>query len=345
MLTSAQVSVSQLSRWDAWLRADHRHLGRRYVSATLILGAAVSFAALIAIAWAAGWTQVWQGIVHADWVWLLVAPVAVLLSHLGYSLTYREVARVGEGPDLAGEEAVAMVTTGFGPFSPRAGFALDARGFRNLGLTKQEAKLRVRALGMIEYATLAPAALACALYLFVKGASDHAGLLPSWIVGVPLGTVGAVALLVLYRRAGRPETWWRAVRHALDAMEGTLDVVRSWPNGPLAIAGMSVYWLLDIGALAACMAVFTHRHGVGPALILGYATGYAMTRRSLPLAGAGAVEALLPFALSWVGYPLATAILAVIAYRLFNLWFAVIPAIVGLRQLRAQRYRPPAPAG
>ena len=264
MLTSPEVGVSQLSRWDTWFRADRRRLGRRYVSATLTLGAAISFAALLAIAWAAGWTQVWQGAVHADWVWLIVAPVAVLLSHLGYSLTYREVARVGQGPDLAGEEAVAMVTTGFGPFSPRGGFALDAREFRNLGLTKRDAKLRVRALGMIEYATLAPAALACALYLFVTGASDRAGLLPSWIVGVPLGTVGAVGLLILYRRAGRPATWWPAVRHALDAMERTFDVVRSWPNGPLAVSGMSVYWLLDIGALAACMAVFTHRHGVGP---------------------------------------------------------------------------------
>ena len=73
--------------------------------------------------------------------------------------------------------------------------------------------------------------------------------------------------------------------------------------------------------------------------MVGYATGYALTRRSLPLAGAGAVEALLPFALTWVGYPLATSILAVISYRLFNLWFAVIPAIAGLRQLRSRRRR------
>jgi uncharacterized membrane protein YbhN (UPF0104 family) len=345
MLTSAEMGTSHLSRWDVWLRADHRHLGPRYVSATLLLGAVVSFAALIAIVWVAGWHQVWQGAVHANWVWLIVAPVGVLLSHLGYTLTYREVARIGHGPDLAGEEAVAMVTAGFGPFSPRGGFALDAKGFRNLGLSKREAKLRVRALGMIEYATLAPAALACALYLFLAGDSDTAGLFPSWIIGVPVGTVVAVSLLVVYRRAGRPATWWAPVRHALDAVEGTLQVVRSWPNGPLAMTGMSVYWLLDIGALAACMAVFTHRHGVGPALILGYATGYALTRRSLPLAGAGAVEALLPFALSWVGYPLATAILAVIAYRLFNLWFAVIPAIAGLRQLRARRHEVPSGAG
>ncbi len=321
-------------RRETWLRSDFRHFGRAYVSATLVAGAAVSWAALIAVTWEAGWPDVWRGLLDANWPWLAVAPIGVLLSHLGYALTYRQVARVGDGPDLAGEEAVAMVTTGFGPFSPRGGFALDTRGFRNLGLTKRDATLRVRTLGMIEYCILAPATFGCALYLFLAGRPSQAGLLPSWIAGVPLGTVIALGLLWVYRRAGRPATWWRPGRHALDAIDRTLAVVRSKSDGPLCLLGMSAYWAADVAALAACVAVFTHRHSVGPAIVVGYATGYALTRRSLPLAGAGAVEALLPFALTWVGYPLATSILAVIAYRLFNLWFAVIPAVVGLRQLR-----------
>ena len=156
----------------------------------------------------------------------------------------------------------------------------------------------------------------------------------SWIIGVPLGTLIVLGLRRRYRQVGRPESWWSPVRRLLDAVEQTFGVVRSWPDGPLAMVGMGVYWTADIASLAVCMAVFTHRHPLGPALVVGYATGYALTRRSLPLAGAGAVEALLPFALNWVGYPLATAILAVMAYRLFNLWFAVIPATAGLHQLR-----------
>ncbi len=329
-----------------WLRADFRHLGRGYVSLTLVAGAAISWAALVAVTWAAGWHQVWQGLLHADWLWLVVAPIGILFSHLGYALTYRELSRGGEGPDLGGEEAVAMVTTGFGPFSPRGGFALDARGFRNLGLTKREAGLRVQTLGMIEYAVLAPATFGCAVYLFVTGSRAQPGLLPSWIIGVPVGTVVAIALVATYRRAGRPQSWWKTARHALDAAEGTINALRSRLSGPLALIGMSTYWAADIATLFACMAVFTHRQPVGPAIVVGYATGYALTRRSLPLAGAGAVEALLPFALTWVGYPLATAILGVIAYRLFNLWFAVIPAVAGLRQLRHQQEeRPASPAG
>ena len=58
-------------------------------------------------------------------------------------------------------------------------------------------------------------------------------------------------------------------------------------------------------------------------------------RRTLPLAGAGAVEALLPFALTWVGYGLPAAVLAVFAYRVFNLWLPIVPAALGLRSLKA----------
>ncbi|HET9115024.1 MAG TPA: hypothetical protein VFN33_02920, partial [Gaiellaceae bacterium] len=71
------------------------------------------------------------------------------------------------------------------------------------------------------------------------------------------------------------------------------------------------------------------------------ATGYALTRRTLPLAGAGAVEALLPFALVWVGFGLPAAVLAVFCYRVFNLWLPLGPAIGALYAL--QRRPPEAP--
>ena len=78
-----------------------------------------------------------------------------------------------------------------------------------------------------------------------------------------------------------------------------------------------------------------------PPLVVGFGTGYTLAGRSWP-GWAGAVEALLPVALSWVGYSLAMALFADIASRLFILWFAVIPAVAGLRQLRRKR-RPAAP--
>jgi hypothetical protein len=46
----------------------------------------------------------------------------------------------------------------------------------------------------------------------------------------------------------------------------------------------------------------------------------------------------LPFALTWVGYGLPAAVLAVFAYRVFNLWLPLGPAAAGLYALRR---RPP----
>jgi len=53
------------------------------------------------------------------------------------------------------------------------------------------------------------------------------------------------------------------------------------------------------------------------------------------------VEALLPFALGWVAISLPRALLAVVVYRLINLWLPMIPALAGLPTLRRlERTRP-----
>jgi uncharacterized membrane protein YbhN (UPF0104 family) len=307
----------------------------RYVAATLILGAVLALGGSALVIILAGHSQVRTGLAHADWIWLVAGPFCVLVSHAGYVVSYRAVARVDRGPELLGEEAAAMVTTGFGPLSPRGGFSMDAAALRTFGLSRKRAALRVRTLGMFEYAVLAPVTFGAASYMAAAGRRAQTGLLPSWIIGVPAGTAVALTLLFVYRRAGRPRSWWSPVRHALDSIEETLQVLRSWPDGGRAVGGMVLYWAADIGALVACAAVFTHRHSVGFELVVGYASGYALTRRTLPLAGAGIVEALLPFALHWVGYPLATAVLSVVAYRVFNVWLVIFPAVAGLRRLRS----------
>jgi len=43
------------------------------------------------------------------------------------------------------------------------------------------------------------------------------------------------------------------------------------------------------------------------------------------------------FALAWAGIPLAQAVLAVCAYRIFNLWLPLVPAAFGLRQVKRWR--------
>jgi uncharacterized membrane protein YbhN (UPF0104 family) len=69
-------------------------------------------------------------------------------------------------------------------------------------------------------------------------------------------------------------------------------------------------------------------------VVIAYATGYAATRRSLPLGGAGVTEVLMTYSLYWVRQPLAPALAAVVAYRIFNLVLAAMPALIANRQLQ-----------
>jgi hypothetical protein len=54
----------------------------------------------------------------------------------------------------------------------------------------------------------------------------------------------------------------------------------------------------------------------------------------MPLGGAGATEALMTFALHWVGQPVVPALVAVVIYRVFNFLLPVAPALLVRRRVR-----------
>jgi uncharacterized membrane protein YbhN (UPF0104 family) len=317
-----------------YIARHHRDHGRREVAASLAIAVALAAGALVGVAWAAGFGEVATRLAHPHWDWFLLALAGSVASLAGYVVAYRELARVDEGPELPVHHIGALVATGFGVFIPRGGFALDQEALLDAGVPPREAALRVRRLGLLEYAILAPAAFGAALFLLVDGVRDRAGIQLSWIVGVP---VGAAVTLVLLRHRTRMLTGGRvrkAIARFLEAVARLAELFVPPSKKSLGAAlGMSVYWAGDIVALWACLVAFSGRPSVS-ALILGYATGYALSRRTLPFAGAGAVEALLPFALTWVGVPLAPALLSVFAYRIFNLWLPVIPGTPGLLVLK-----------
>jgi uncharacterized membrane protein YbhN (UPF0104 family) len=113
--------------------------------------------------------------------------------------------------------------------------------------------------------------------------------------------------------------------------------------GPFSLAffGMALYWAGDIACLWAALHVFFQEPPSVAILVLGYATGYALTRRTLPLGGAGIVDTLLPLSLVWLGIAFAPAVVAVVVYRFMNLWLPIIPALAGLPTLRQISRRRP----
>jgi uncharacterized membrane protein YbhN (UPF0104 family) len=302
----------------------------RAESAVFMLGSSgIALGTLVAMAWVAGFDRILARLQAIDPVWFAVAFGAEILAYVGYVLSYREVARLEDGGQMARMDAVAAVAAGFGPFVARGGFAIDVHAFKRHGLSDRDVRVRVMGLGALEYALLAPAACAVSILFLAQGAHKPSpGLTLPWAIAVPLGFVAAFVAVGKRHRFGG---------NLAEALESIYVLRRLFTRrkhliGPV---GTAVYWFGDIVALWACLQAFTHGTPDVAILLMAYATGYALSRRTLPFGGAGAVEALLPLALSWCGISLAAAVLAVFAYRIFNFWLPTLPAALGLRHLQA----------
>lgn len=304
-------------------------------SVVFIAGAsAIALATLFALAWVAGFEHVVSRLRAVQPAWFAVALAAEAFAYIGYMLSYREVVRVEEGPAMAPGTVIASVTAGFGAFVAQGGFSVDLRAFREAGVSDREARVRVLGLGALEYALLAPAACITAIVLLVSGVrKPPVGLTLPWAIAVPVGFAVALWAVGHRQRFAGKGGWRDQLAQALESIHvlRSLFVLRH-AAGPV---GAALYWFGDIVCLWACLHAFTHGTPSVTLLLIGYATGYALTRRTLPFGGAGAVEALLPFALSWTGISLAAAVIGVLAYRVFNFWLPIVPAALGMRSLRA----------
>jgi uncharacterized membrane protein YbhN (UPF0104 family) len=310
----------------------------------VLIGAGLASAAVIGIAWAAGFHAVYQQLRHVDPIWLPVAFGMEVAAYFGYVVAYREVARAQGGPRLGIGRAGAIVAAGFGVFVIRGGFVVDRHALEDAGLDPHEARIRVLGLGALEYAVLAPAAALAAVIILARGSTHPSlGFTLPWAIAVPLGFVAAVWAMGHRARFVGCKGWREAACQVLDSIYVLRDLAAQGAEHGGAFIGTTLYWVGDVGCLWASLRAF-HDSPDLPALVIGYATGYALTRRTLPLGGAGSVEALVSFALAWTGIPLAKAVLAVCAYRIFNLWLPLLPAAIGLRQLKRWREHAARPA-
>ena len=335
-----------------WLR-PREHFDHPFweIGVFIAVGAALALGATVGVAWVAGFHTVLHRIENVNLLWIPIAFAGQIVAYVGYMAAYREVARVERGPELSVMRLAAVVFSGFGVFVAAGGFAIDVAAMRRAGSDEREARVRVLGLGALEYALLAPAACVSAIILLAHGTpKPNMGLTLPWAIAVP---VGFCATLFALRQRGwfSGRGGWRdVVCHALDGVAVLWHLAREPVKHGSAFLGMGLYWAGEIFSLGAALHAFHSTRPAVAALIIGFATGYALTRRTLPLAGAGVVEALLPFALVWVGATLAPALLSVFVYRFFNLWLPLIPAVIGIRALRRRaladrprRHRPVRP--
>jgi uncharacterized membrane protein YbhN (UPF0104 family) len=277
---------------------------------------------------------------HENLPWFALCLAAEAVAYLGYALAFREVVIVRRGPRLGLGSAAAVVGAGFAPVLTAdawGGFSVDRAALEEMGLSREDAVARVLALNGLEYVLLAPAALASAMLLVAGvGGDAPASITLPWLAFLP-GALVAVALTTRRPRTAlrRRRSRGRVSLGLARAVDG-LVLLRAMVTAPgrhgLGLLGAALYWAGDIAVLWAALRAFGVEPSV-PALILAFATGYALTRRALPAGGPGAVPLLLSLALHWVGVPFGPAILAVFVYRAFTFWLALLPGLLVVRRL------------
>lgn len=298
------------------------------------VGVAVATAA--AIAGAYGFASFGDAWAHLHFGWLAVALAAELLAMGAYVLAYRVVVRYDRGPSLDIPLLVRVVLAGFGPFKPGGGFALDHDAKKALAEGEPEPAVRVLGLGALEWALLAPAAWAAALILLVTGdRRAMPSVLWPWVIAVPIG-FGVGLWLAMPRRRERlgagEGRGRRLLKRALRGVGVLHGLARNLDAHWAAWVGMGLYWAFDIAAFYGASRFVGLHITVGEAVVA-FATGYAITRRSMPLGGAGATEALLTFSLHWMGQPVLPALAAVVVYRAVNFVCPAVPALIVKRRL------------
>jgi hypothetical protein len=310
----------------AWTRRLERHpLALTGAAAVIALGAAA------ALSLVAGPAAVLARLERIDPVWIAVAVGARLASYFGYALAHRRVtAACGRG-ELEAQTAAEVVAFGAGATSLKGGFSLDVRALRGAGASLGQARAHVVALALLEYLVLALAGWVCSLLLIGEPGVRALAVWP-WAIGVPAGVLVAALAWPHLRarvRSGRAGNRLSSVVRGTEILAAEL---RRPPTALVATAGMAIYWAAEAGALWAALRAF----GISCApsvAILGCATGYVLTPRGLPLAGAGISEVLVPVSLMWLGVPLAAAVPAALAAELTRLAVTLPPAAFSRRKV------------
>jgi uncharacterized membrane protein YbhN (UPF0104 family) len=292
--------------------------------------------AVLVIARVTGADAVGRAFDNIEPVWIALIAGAELITYPAYVIAYRSIAGLHGHAPLALPMVARVVVAGFGPFSIWGGFGLDREALGALHEDERSARVRVVALGVLEWVVLAPIAWVTSVVFLAQGANIMPSLLWPWAIGVPVGLGFAFwassprRIERMKRLGGRRGEWVGNVLEGVGIMRSLIARPLVWAPAWL---GTALYWVADMAAFYGALRAFGLNPGVGK-VIIAYATGYAATRRSLPLGGAGITEFLMTYALYWVRLPLAPALAAVVAYRAFNLLLAAAPALLAHHQLQ-----------
>jgi len=189
--------------------------------------------------------------------------------------------------------------------------------------------VRLLGLNTVVYLVFSMIAVASAALALVTAAAPLGATVPL-ITVIPLLWVAAWWFTDPGRVAGWSQPTGGAVRRALSA-----GVAAAWwarrvvggRTGRPTLLWATLYWGGDVASLWGAL----HAFGDSPrlvALVLVYVLGYLAAAAPVPFIGTGGMDAALTFSLQMVGVPLDTALVAVIAHRVFAFWLPLVPGLV-----------------
>jgi uncharacterized membrane protein YbhN (UPF0104 family) len=337
------VTTSLPRRVARWARQHRRPLLIGLAGAVLAVGTAAL------IGQAAGYARLLDSLESANLHWFPVMLGGQVLAYLGYILAYRATARVNGGPRLPFGLTTWIVGASFGAYAVAnaiGALGVDYWALRRTGAGHHAAFTRIIAFKTLEWAVLSSVVcVLAALVLGGIGADVKTEAALGWVIVVPVCFVAGrwVTSPRRVERFTKSSGVGRARRLVSDTI-GAVVIVRQILGAPRAnleaIGGAVLYWSGDIVTLWAGLRAFDVQ--LEPiALVVGYATGYAVTMLPLPAGGVGGVDAAMTYALTLVGVPLGQALLAVFAYRFFTFWLPFLPGLVAGATLPAAYVRLP----
>jgi hypothetical protein len=314
------------------------HLERGWRALALLLAVAtlLELAACTGLAYVAGFDRVRQALGAFDWLWLLVLPVAWLVSLAGYYFAYRGIFAGKEPAPISQRHLIALVVAGFGGFLAYRGRSLELYALQAAGAEDADARARVTSFGALEQGVLGLGGCLVAVAVLCAGVrTPPLSITLAWaIVPVPAFILAFLVVGKCWRLASRESGWQPILRTFLASVIIVRDLFLHPRRGGPVIAGMALFWLADGAAAWAALACFGY--AMKPAaLFLGFASGMLFTRRTGPLAGAGILALLLPLMISYCGVPLAVAIAGVFVYRILSLWLLMPAWLLAIPTLRA----------
>jgi uncharacterized protein (TIRG00374 family) len=291
---------------------------------------------------------------EGDKLWLAGAFVFSLLSFGGYVMMFQGVfVRAGSRADsridwrasyqitMAGLAATRLLAAG-----GAGGIALTAWALRRAGMDRRTVADKTLAFLILTYAVYMGALVVVGFGLYfniLPGPGPFAITVIPALFGLAAIALGLALSRVppdlqgrlegFARRGGRLARVAQRLANAPAAFSaGMREALCHVRERDPALLGALAYWGFNIAVLWACL------HAFGdpppwPVIVMAYFVGFLGNLLPLP-GGIGGVDGGMIGAFAAFGVPLALAVPAVLAYRIFAFWLPTIPGAIAYFQLR-----------